>query len=81
LINQLDRDSFSVTAQARSEGVQQSLTIGGHPAVITKANDVVVGQSHNVDEPGVLKAYTSGSTSEEQIAVRLLTALIPKFSH
>jgi len=81
LINELTTDSFSVTAQGHSEGIAQTLTIGGHPAVITRENDIVVAEGHNSDEPGILKAYTSGSAAEEQVAVRLLTALIPTFSH
>jgi hypothetical protein len=80
-VNELTTDSFSVTAQAQSEGVAQTLQIGGHPGIITKSSDVIVGESQDPGTPGILKAYTSGDSTEQQIAVRLLTALIPKFSH
>jgi hypothetical protein len=80
-VNELATESFSVTAQGQSEGIAQSIQIGGHPGIITKSSDVLVGESQDPSQPGILKAYTSGDSTEQQIAIKLLTALIPKFSH
>jgi hypothetical protein len=72
--------TFTVNSQRSSEGGGSNIKIAGHPATVTTENDVVVAEGSGGDDEGVLKAYTS-STEETQIAIKLLTALIPKFSH
>ncbi len=80
MVAEFGTEGFSVNAQKASEHGGTDLTIAGHPAVVTKEDDVVVSTSNSADTPGILKAYTIGG-EEEQIAEKLLAALVPKFAH
>lgn len=80
MVAEFETEGFSVNAQKASEHGGTDLTIAGHPAAVTKENDVVVSTSSSADTPGILKAYTIGG-EEEQIAEKLLAALVPRFAH